>query len=115
MRPSSRKLRQSWRSGRSGSNDLVEGPPSCPPPPPKAAQPGQGLKRPRTDEAPYREAGVLPPPPPPVPGSAEKPERSSGSKGDTEKVSYSWKARCVALVASFEMKLPVRMVYLVNK
>ena len=106
------KWQEWWHHG--GSNDLVEGPPSCPPPPPKAAQPGQGLKRPRTDEAPYREAGVLPPPPP-VPGSAEKPERSSGSKGDTEKVSYSWKARCVALVASFEMKLPVRMVYLVNK
>ena len=46
-------------------------------------------------EAPYREAGVLPPPPPPVPGSAEKPEKpekASGSKGDTEKVNYSWKA-----------------------
>ena len=89
---------------------MVEGPPSCPPPPPKAAQPGQGLKRPRID--PY---GVLPPPPPPVPGSTEKPERASGSKGDTEKVSYSWKSRCVALVASLEMKLPVRMGYLVNK
>ena len=105
------KWQEWWHHG--GSNELLEVPPSCPPPPP-SGESDKGAKRPRSDE-PFQKMGVMPPPPPPVPPAPGSGSKASSSKGDPEKVNYSWKARCVALVASFDMNLPARMVYLVNK
>lgn len=131
-----RKWQDWWHNG--GQNLLLQEPPVCPPPPPNPPPPKdpQGVKRkeptpptepppasmlfgthlPQPPPAPKAASSstspkVVPPTPPQVPVHSE----AKGQGKESEKPYFSWKARCVALVATMDMNLPMKMQYLITK
>jgi len=120
---------QAWWH-HAGQNEMLDMPPDCPVPPPKAAS------VPKPPETPPRAFALGPAPGPPQAIGGPKPPEfppphvakatsegggssdvtpASGSRADETRLNYSWKARMVALVGAMDLGLPARVQYLCTK